>query len=188
MKRSPMPNRRTWMKPGKGPRRSTPLKQVSDNRCCGKATWLSESAAEAALARVVSMRGSDRKGPRRVYKCRNGRWHLTSKGDWNEWYRTVRDVMDRDSWACLICGAGRYLDPHHRKLKSAGGPDTPDNLVTLCRSCHDGVHAHPAESKAAGFIVPWPKHPAVVPLAHRDYGLVLLTADCRYEPVRGDAA
>lgn len=33
------------------------------------------------------------------------------------------------------------LDPHHVIYVSAGGLDTLDNLITLCRKCHDDIHA-----------------------------------------------
>lgn len=38
------------------------------------------------------------------------------------------------------------LDPHHVLMRSQGGPDTVDNLKTLCRAHHDWVHANPARS------------------------------------------
>lgn len=33
------------------------------------------------------------------------------------------------------------LDPHHVIFKSAGGLDVLNNLITLCRKCHDDIHA-----------------------------------------------
>lgn len=30
-------------------------------------------------------------------------------------------------------------DPHHRKLRSRGGTNALENLLLLCRSCHDRV-------------------------------------------------
>jgi 5-methylcytosine-specific restriction endonuclease McrA len=29
---------------------------------------------------------------------------------------------------------------HHIIQRSVGGSDSPDNLITLCRSCHDSKH------------------------------------------------
>jgi len=31
-------------------------------------------------------------------------------------------------------------DPHHIIFKSQGGDDTPENLINLCRNCHDKAH------------------------------------------------
>lgn len=44
------------------------------------------------------------------------------------------------------------LDPHHVLRRSQGGKDEASNLVTLCRSHHDWVHAHPADSKRLGLL------------------------------------
>lgn len=33
-----------------------------------------------------------------------------------------------------------YLETHHVVSLSAGGPDTPDNVVALCANCHRRVH------------------------------------------------
>lgn len=53
-------------------------------------------------------------------------------------------------WPEVRC-AGR-LDPHHVLRRSHGGPDTAENLVTLCRAHHDAVHANPARSYALGLL------------------------------------
>jgi hypothetical protein len=38
------------------------------------------------------------------------------------------------------------IDPHHRLMRSQGGPDTAENLISVCRSHHDWIHGHPAKS------------------------------------------
>lgn len=42
-----------------------------------------------------------------------------------------------------VCN-GRGEEFHHRLMRSAGGPDTPDNLVHTCAACHLYVHSNPA--------------------------------------------
>ncbi len=42
-------------------------------------------------------------------------------------------VADRTPWP---------LDPHHIKSRGAGGGDTLDNLVVLCRPCHDQAQTY----------------------------------------------
>ena len=37
------------------------------------------------------------------------------------------------------CRSKAFLDPHHVVKRSQGGLDTPDNLVMLCRICHDNT-------------------------------------------------
>lgn len=36
-----------------------------------------------------------------------------------------------------------FIDPpHHIRYKSQGGGDNHENLITLCRACHDLVHSN----------------------------------------------
>ncbi|MCB9643817.1 MAG: HNH endonuclease [Myxococcales bacterium] len=35
----------------------------------------------------------------------------------------------------------KVLQVHHKVFRSQGGTETPDNLVTLCRRCHEDLHA-----------------------------------------------
>lgn len=47
--------------------------------------------------------------------------------------------MDRDKWTCRYCGeavttATATLD--HIVPQSCGGPSTPENLTTTCRTCN----------------------------------------------------
>ena len=50
-------------------------------------------------------------------------------------------VFYRDNWHCRNCNNSNGLDPHHVIFRSAGGKDRPNNLLTLCRQCHDDIHA-----------------------------------------------
>ena len=45
-------------------------------------------------------------------------------------------VFERDRYQCLMCGSRRDLTLDHIKHFSRGGPDTYDNLRTLCRTCN----------------------------------------------------
>lgn len=52
-------------------------------------------------------------------------------------------VLIRDNYTCRnpFCKNGYPLDiPHHVIFKSQSGPDTMDNLVTVCIYCHDDLH------------------------------------------------
>jgi hypothetical protein len=175
--------RRKRMNRGKPPARVTPLKRVNDFRCCDKATFATEAAAEAALQRIRQTRVGERAAPQRVYECANGRFHLTSRTDRGEWQAMVRLVMTRDGFRCLRCGSPRDLDPHHRRLKSHGGPDSPENLATLCRICHSWAHAHPTDAIAKGLIIPAGEVPAKTPVVHVALGRVFLTPDGRVLPL-----
>ncbi len=56
-----------------------------------------------------------------------------------------RDVLARDGYRCRSagCGSARFLAVHHRVPREKGGSNRPENLVTLCGSCHRALHFHP---------------------------------------------
>ena len=57
-------------------------------------------------------------------------------------------MLKRDEYRCRICGrrAERYVDielhVHHIRPHAVGGPTHPDNLITLCHTCHNGLDPH----------------------------------------------
>ena len=51
-------------------------------------------------------------------------------------------ILHRDNYTCQCCGKKDCrLEVHHIKFRSNGGTDDEENLITLCKECHDGVHA-----------------------------------------------
>lgn len=53
-------------------------------------------------------------------------------------------VRTRDGYKCCLChGASKdsRLEVHHIVYRSNGGTDVPQNLVTLCHTCHTALHA-----------------------------------------------
>jgi len=52
--------------------------------------------------------------------------------------RVRREVLARDLHRCRApgCGRTRFLEVHHIKPRQQGGNNRPENLVTLCASCH----------------------------------------------------
>ena len=42
---------------------------------------------------------------------------------------------------CQVCWLRYGLSVHHIKSRGSGGGDTSDNLITLCRKCHDRAHS-----------------------------------------------
>ena len=61
---------------------------------------------------------------------------------------TRRTVLERDEYRCQRCNsdvtprdeAGPDYELHHVIPFSAGGPNHPANLITLCHECHTEVH------------------------------------------------
>lgn len=53
-------------------------------------------------------------------------------------------VLDRDSYTCQNCKGktkDSRLEVHHIVFRSNGGSDESENLMTLCKTCHDKVHS-----------------------------------------------
>ena len=68
-----------------------------------------------------------------------------TKQDRELFRKTKRKAIERDGNCCVICG--KYgCDVHHIVFRSQGGKSTLDNLVCLCRECHN-TKAHGAKAK-----------------------------------------
>ena len=60
-------------------------------------------------------------------------------------------LRDRDALArfrlehlnepCSICELRSGVEVHHRRYRSRGGDDVAENLLWLCRVCHDDIHS-----------------------------------------------
>lgn len=76
-------------------------------------------------------------------------------------------IYERAHGMCERCGTGIWFttyEAHHRKLRSRGGDDSPENLAALCSRCHSHVHANPAEATRDGFMVPSWADPKDIPI------------------------
>lgn len=58
----------------------------------------------------------------------------------DEYKALCKIVLQRDHWKCRSCGMRSGLHVHHIVFRSHQGRDEESNLITLCSSCHDGVH------------------------------------------------
>ena len=57
-------------------------------------------------------------------------------------FKNVQEAcFNRDLYTCQCCKCkGGKLNAHHIRYKSHGGTDSLDNLITLCRTCHEKLH------------------------------------------------
>src|SRR5262249_14999309 len=59
-----------------------------------------------------------------------------------QWTEICELVKARAGWRCQACGLRTKLDVHHVVKRAHGGSDVDlDNLVALCRGCHDQTDA-----------------------------------------------
>lgn len=66
-------------------------------------------------------------------------WHRHSRNiiGTERWKRVRREVMKRDGFKCVLCGAAGRLECDHIKPVRKGGAEYDmDNLQMLCKECH----------------------------------------------------
>jgi len=56
------------------------------------------------------------------------------------WNRLRHYIFHRDGYRCQICGRKSDLVCHHIKYLAHGGSSSPDNLITICKYCHNKIH------------------------------------------------
>jgi len=66
------------------------------------------------------------------------------EGPQKGFYNVRAYVLHRDGYACRSGRKRKHaevLQVHHKVFRSEGGTDAPDNLLTLCQTCHADLHA-----------------------------------------------
>lgn len=88
----------------------------------------------------------------------NGRWFLTTSvgkervtvADFSfkdaarqlvtEVLRKLRyEIGRKQNWRCANCGEAKPLELHHVVPLSKGGTHRPENLICVCRECHESI-------------------------------------------------
>lgn len=71
-----------------------------------------------------------------------------------EYKRLCSSVLHRDKYRCRLCKVRNNLHCHHIVFRSQGGGDVTSNVITLCGSCHSGVHLPNPSTGARMVILP----------------------------------
>ncbi len=72
-------------------------------------------------------------------------------GEQKDFYNVKAYILHRDDYRCRSgrkCKHSNKLHVHHIQFRSNGGTNAPANLITLCKTCHDDLHAGKFEFKA----------------------------------------
>jgi hypothetical protein len=56
-----------------------------------------------------------------------------------QWKELAQKIRKRDNFTCQLCGKKSATDVHHIIPRRIKIDNSPDNLITLCRSCHAKV-------------------------------------------------
>jgi len=78
---------------------------------------------------------------------------LYQKGITYGFANTKASVLTRDGYLCQRCkgkSKDQRLQVHHLIFRSQNGSDEEENLLTLCKTCHDGLHAATITLKPTG--------------------------------------
>ena len=70
-------------------------------------------------------------------------------------------VLNRDNYTCQYCkgkSKNSRLEVHHIVFRKNGGSDDAENLITLCKTCHDSLHKGEIKLKKNGKIKGQLKH------------------------------
>lgn len=77
-------------------------------------------------------------------------------------YANIREyVLSRDSYTCQHCkgkSKDTKLEIHHILFRSNGGSDEPENLICLCKTCHNKLHENTIKLNKTGSIKKQYKH------------------------------
>lgn len=72
------------------------------------------------------------------------KWWTYQRGEMYGYQNLKQYILNRDGYACNCCKKGSKqnveLQVHHIIFRSNGGTDTKNNLITLCKPCHDKLH------------------------------------------------
>jgi hypothetical protein len=56
-----------------------------------------------------------------------------------EWKKLAQEIRKRDNFTCQFCGKKGATDVHHIIPRRIKIDNSPENLITLCKSCHRKV-------------------------------------------------
>jgi len=77
-----------------------------------------------------------------IHKISNSNVIDYKNGNQKGFYNIKAYIIYRDNHQCQKCKSKKIkLHIHHIIFRSNGGTDSPENLITLCKACHDKVHA-----------------------------------------------
>ena len=83
-----------------------------------------------------------------IHKISNPNVKDYQKGQQKDFYNIKAFILNRDDYTCQHCKTSKgKLHVHHIIFRNSGGTNSPENLITLCETCHDKLHKGEFEIK-----------------------------------------
>ena len=62
------------------------------------------------------------------------------------WIKQTNKLFKACGYTCQVCWKVFYpeencLAPHHIQTRGAGGGDEPENIMIVCKECHNKIHS-----------------------------------------------
>lgn len=71
----------------------------------------------------------------------NPRWLYAAYLGSEAWKVKRAERLEIDGRKCQGCTLSGFLDVHHKTYRNIGDENVQDDLVSLCRNCHNATHA-----------------------------------------------
>lgn len=96
----------------------------------------------------------DNGGGYNIVKCPSFRLDYQKYIESDEWKEVRNDRIFLDGYKCRMCGSAMNLVVHHITYERVPNEDM-DDLITLCRDCHNRLHERDNERKGRSFHLPY---------------------------------
>lgn len=141
-------------------RPTNPARKYCSWGCFKRSRWQPVTCSECGKQfdkRISEIRKAEANGHRHMCSraCRNvstskllgglGEWvpggkHGPARNRGPEWRAAKAFALKRDGYECQQCGDTNQLEVHHWEPWFVSFDNSPDNLVTLCSTCHRAKH------------------------------------------------
>lgn len=61
--------------------------------------------------------------------------------------KIIKKIMSSPANRCFCCSSRRQITSHHIIPKHCGGLDIKNNIVHVCKNCHEEIHFHNHDQK-----------------------------------------
>jgi hypothetical protein len=103
---------------------------------------INEKCLNCAVTMPTMPRDSTKPPCWEVRKCSRKRHHYRNLEDSRRAQRERHRYMRLKGDCCVLCQSTEELECHHIIPQLQGGPDTANNVMTLCHRCHKIVESY----------------------------------------------